>query len=929
MFSRKSLPVILFCVAVVACAGESLNLKVHYYPSFGKVQLEIADNLFRAPDGKPGLKTTYYNNPNVKGTPVVTEIQPTPGLDRDLISEQFGRRSSYSVRWQGTYGPVPRSGLYRLRIRPNDGVRAWIDGKKIINRWRPMRMRLLSQAVKLEKGQTVDFRIDFFNGRGGGNVRIGWSRVATDEDNSSDGPTSSAIFALVNEDDEAIRSKQLNYARGGDRLMVDIRDIPEGNYTVRVTPADGGEAATQPLTREKFLWEGNRLGIDDRVYPPFKPIKVDGDQVKVVLRKHTVGGIGLWKSVQARGNESDYRELLAAPMALVANGKPLKGNGGFVTSLDHEAVYEGQAVHPAVTVETKTTTEYDGCMKVELTLKPGEERGPLGSLTLDIPLKDSMVPLWHLCTMGLRGNPAGYTPEGEGEVWRSRGQYGTGRQHGNASRRGNWEPYIWLGAEERGLSWFCDNDAGWVADYENNAPAMTLHRDGGGLTLRIHLVQKPITIDEPRTIVFGLMASPAKPMPENWRNILQEVMWKRGGSVGDYELFEWMGSQYWGAELIFAGKYPVNKDMTPLDLIYRMWRGEDVDLDAELDAWQARHQDNWPEKSQKDIDKVRNLIRNSALWAGRLPGDITVYWEEFIKASWTSQEVSTFGWEWTSGVRLTPNMTESFQNYATYYGAEFLRRGIGLYFDNTFPEPAFDPVTSTAYRQPDGHVQPSAGIWARREYLQRIWKMHRNLPPEGANPKMMLHMTNTHILPYMVWADANLDLEWRINRLPRQRAFSPELLRAESIGLQTGNLPMALPNPRDELSQFGIGMVHEMRSRYIHPRARVMLEEMLKFGYGRGAKVVNYWDENAPFTASDDQCKWLLMIHEGEALVLLCTWNPEDTDVTFTLDEQAAGVDVAEVVNVESGKTFQSVNGVFDVNVPGYGIQLLRLKSAE
>ena len=40
-------------------------------------------------------------------------------------------------------------------------------------------------------------------------------------------------------------------------------------------------------------------------------------------------------------------------MQLVANGEPLEGEGNYIGTAGLEAVYEGQAAHPAVTVETK------------------------------------------------------------------------------------------------------------------------------------------------------------------------------------------------------------------------------------------------------------------------------------------------------------------------------------------------------------------------------------------------------------------------------------------------------------------------------------------------------------------------------------------------------------------------------------------------
>ena len=95
------------------------------------------------------------------------------------------------------------------------------------------------------------------------------------------------------------------------------------------------------------------------------------------------------------------------------------------------------------------------------------------------------------------------------------------------------------------------------------------------------------------------------------------------------------------------------------------------------------------------------------------------------------------------------------------------------------------------------------------------------MAPADALPAMMIHMTNTHILPYMVWNDENLDLEWKFGPEPQQSKFSYDFLRAETLGRQTGNVPWALDRIMDAKSKeqeamavrtrFGTMMVHEIR----------------------------------------------------------------------------------------------------------------------
>ena len=296
-----------------------------------------------------------------------------------------------------------------------------------------------------------------------------------------------------------------------------VGDLPDGTYTLTVGVDGWKEPLVRTFTRKHFPFEGNKLGITDQVLPPFEPVKVEGDSVGVVYRQYRLDGLGLWRSVEAAGNVSAGGpvELLAGPVTLkVDQGQPLAGRGKFVEVRPAAAVYEGTAEHPAVSVRCRSTTEMDGCVKVELTLSPGADRRPLESLWLEVPLRDRLMPLWHVSTTGLRINPAGATPEGEGPVWDS-----TKFPDGNWF--GNFKCYLWLGAEERGVCWFADNDAGWeLATDAKGQPCVAcqqLIRRGDVLTLRVNLIQKPVTLAAPRKITFGLMASPAKPMRGDWR----------------------------------------------------------------------------------------------------------------------------------------------------------------------------------------------------------------------------------------------------------------------------------------------------------------------------------------------------------------------------------------------------------------------------
>ena len=723
-----------------------------------------------------------------------------------------------------------------------------------------------------------------------------------------------ARYRILTSRGVVLYDKTVSWKGASTNIELTVPDLLDDVYTVEVTFDGWEEPITKTFERKHFPWEGNEIGITDEVLPPFEPIRVDGRTVDVVLRSYEVNGLGFWDSIKAAGNVSagGPRELLTAPMQLVADGnQPLDGDGEFTKKADHEVVYEGMATHPAVVVQTRTTTEVDGCTRFELTLEPGTGNQELRTLALDIPLVDDLMPLFHVSSTSLRLNPAGATPEGDGRFWDT-------RDYPDGSWYGNFKPYIWLGAEERGLAWFADNDEGWVLnvdeeDAAKSTPCVELIRKDGTLTLRVNLVQKPITLTEPRTIVFGLMASPGKPMPKDWRT----------------KPLAWMGSQYWGSDRRFAARYPRGGDLSPLDMMAAARLGRTFDFNTFREQWTERHWGEGSRKIEKPKEQMRTLLQVSRDMARRSRGrPFTVYWEEFHTVDHSHPAAQVFAHEWGGGsAHNIRAIAPSYRDFAVYWGAEFVRRGLGLYFDNSFPNQAVDPLISSAYRLPNGQIQPSAGIWARRAYLRRIWTVHEQWGDPRMPPLMMIHMTNTHILPYMVWNHANLDLEWFYGDTPAQQAYATDMLRAQSIGRQTGNIPTALarghksnerPNRRE------LGAIHEIRLTNNYTPYPALVE----FGYGKdGTEVHNYWDEGYPVTFSDPQVKSITLVRDGKARVLLATWNGEPATVTMKPHAAQLGFEVSKVTDVRAKQALDTTNdGSVTLQLEGYGTRLLDLE---
>jgi hypothetical protein len=152
--------------------------------------------------------------------------------------------------------------------------------------------------------------------------------------------------------------------------------------------------------------------------------------------------------------------------------------------------------------------DYDGTMRVDLTLLPGDPR-PLESLTLVISLKDQEATYFHAMGDGIRNTLSGRVPAGDGIVWSAKSVQASDMPH-------NFCTYVYVGTPVRGLCWFAENDRGW--GWDPSTPNVEMVRKGDVLELRVHLVNQPLVVSQPRTLTFGLLAAPVKPrLTSDWR----------------------------------------------------------------------------------------------------------------------------------------------------------------------------------------------------------------------------------------------------------------------------------------------------------------------------------------------------------------------------------------------------------------------------
>jgi alpha-D-xyloside xylohydrolase len=144
----------------------------------GQEQAIPADRLFTA-GGKPGGLTAHYFRGVNFDTPVATRTDarvdfdwsdtPPPGLAHD----------GYSVRWEG-FVQAGRAGIYTFDSASDDGVRLWIDDRKVIDAWSIHPAQTESAAVTFDANSRHRIRMEYFQGGGHDAVaRLSWRLPAT------------------------------------------------------------------------------------------------------------------------------------------------------------------------------------------------------------------------------------------------------------------------------------------------------------------------------------------------------------------------------------------------------------------------------------------------------------------------------------------------------------------------------------------------------------------------------------------------------------------------------------------------------------------------------------------------------------------------------------------------------------------------------
>ncbi len=409
--------------------------------------------------------------------------------------------------------------------------------------------------------------------------------------------------------------KQLQYrqpaaAKPDDPDLTLTRDeLPAGRLTIKVVATNRRSGFTRTVERTldnplRPEWLGTTEGLTDQVPAPWTPMSVAGSTVQCWGRRYDFAQGPLPSKVVTRD-----ASVLAAPVAFkgTVDGQPLAwtADKAKVAEAKPNAVkLSGSAAAGAFKLDGTMLVEYDGMIRVDLTLTPTKPEATVQDLTLEIPLKaENAKYLYHF--PGQWGSVAnsGFVPQ-------------AGWSHA-------FKPFVWLGDEDRGFSWWCESDENWFP--YGNAKALTVDPTGPITYLRCHLIATETKVSRPLKYTFGFEATPCK-QPEK--------------TVWDYRITHHGNYGLEKERAATGGKitYPTTGHVRREEGTFECWYRPAVDSERQLPVEQRKYMGN-------------RSIFTVELSPGMNGTNYGLYWNEVTQG--------LVGWARTNGV-VTDNPATSF-----------------------------------------------------------------------------------------------------------------------------------------------------------------------------------------------------------------------------------------------------------------------------
>jgi len=276
--------------------------------------------------------------------------------------------------------------------------------------------------------------------------------------------------------------------------VFDISKMKPGNYNILAELINKkgsviASSAYKDLKIMDFKWFNSQVGKTDELLPPWTPVDVSRNVVRVWGRAYDLSKSCLPSAINILG-----KEILHSPIKLKAciNGKSVE----LLCSMpnikqldDAKVVLEANDKYPDFNVKTEIRVEFDGMMKYDVEIIP---RGNLkiSKLVLETPFEKKYTSLfYHPKHVGVIKRSSGSIPEGRTFIF--------------------YSGSFWLGNEEHGLDWFCETDENW--HNKDSQKSIMIDASDEAIVSKVNFIDEPTKINKVLKYTFGFQATPVRP----------------------------------------------------------------------------------------------------------------------------------------------------------------------------------------------------------------------------------------------------------------------------------------------------------------------------------------------------------------------------------------------------------------------------------
>ncbi|OIO02672.1 hypothetical protein COY52_05180 [Candidatus Desantisbacteria bacterium CG_4_10_14_0_8_um_filter_48_22] len=680
-----------------------------------------------------------------------------------------------------------------------------------------------------------------------------------------------------------------------------IADLPAGEYEIKASLIDKKDKvlteASSKLGIAVYPWIGSKAGITDEVFAPWTPMEIDGQKVKCWGRTYDFSGSFLPSAVINQGSS-----ILSGPITLetVIDKKPVALSGqslAVVTKSPSKVIMKASGKYGALDVSADVLIEYDGMIRIDLTLSP-KEKLSIDKLALLVPIKKEFAALFN------------YWPAFNGQP------KNTGELKNNMAMQ--FAPFFWLGNEDLGFGWFAESDKGWNNRNENSVIRAEMGEDM--VTMRISIISTPLQADSPLTYTFGFQGTPVKKYPEGWR--------------------------YW--RIAHGANYGIEKppaatpnNTAPLSQLAKL-KKDGVNTIVFHEHWTDIQ--NYP--GEMHAEELKSLVSE----CHRLGMKLLVYF---------GYELSNIAPEWNlcrdevlckdagggkkGGYTRKPTQVDYIVCYNSIW-QDFIVQGVqdiidkyhidGVYLDGTVePWDCANAAHGCGYVK-DGKVKTTYPIFAVRSIMKRL-----NAVCTKNGGFVDAHNSTCVIAPTISFATSLWDGEWMQARLAQCKTKSEILevfplgaFRAEFMGTNWGIPTQFLVYPGGKWSleaALSITLLHDIACR---PSPTSVVTKVWKaqenFGVGeKDCAWLPYWKNEGYITCPEGVKASIYSRNEKGALIVVSNLTDSTMDAVIKLDPLKLKLKKGfEVSNALTGDAIPLAGQEFTINLRAFAWKLLLVK---